>query len=505
MAFQKRTNGFNDTLRQKLAPLQEANKKKSDQEAENCFGEIYLEKIQSQKNQIIQEVLKCLLRLTTVESLLVNFKRKINEILEKIIDPNGQKIINVEDFQGKIEKIPEDYDFERIREQLRILLNLIFINDTALSEINPRTLLPPLVTNLTNLLKEEEKKSDKTRESQSYYDTEDGIDIIKLLRSKKTELSLSSIDPGSEDFKKFKTALGELYRSNIIFRELFTDPDLKELYLKLSSARELETLVKLLNLSPRIEKEDLSGYYGDKFYSLWWGLTKEWWENFNAKSPILLCEEGQLKYLYCRRCDDPLELLTLRRVDGKDSTGKYEEGCFYDLAGHKLPDTFVRSVSEIFHQVKIGVEILPRPKEPKGYKIKKTRTVEDEENGAQKKTFIPRTWGQLFLAEQSPDKVVLGQILGSGGSYKAYTYGDKVVVEFDQEAHGTYFFERAYFESLKIWSRSDIIQSKPKGFYGKIHHIDNKKDLWKKRVTKFLSQSFDIQTETPDENNDDEE
>ena len=91
------------------------------------------------------------------------------------------------------------------------------------------------------------------------------------------------------------------------------------------------------------------------------------------------------------------------------------------------------------------------------------------------------------MASLNPDVVTDGQLLGSGGHYKAYVFGNKTVVEFDQEAHGTYFFDTEYFTTLREWSRSEILTEKPEGFYRRIIHPKGKWDLWRDRVEEFIT------------------
>jgi len=227
--------------------------------------------------------------------------------------------------------------------------------------------------------------------------------------------------------------------------------------------------------SPKVEKSSFS-LIDSKFYSLWIG-----------NSPVFLYEGEKIAYLHTKRKDDALEIkrINTKKIIGDDralaiSLSNLKKGSFCNEKGYVIAGENEEIVANIFEQVLTGKKILPRPKTATGYVVK---TEHRHSNGTSEIKF--RHWGQIYLAKSGPDKITEGQLLGSGGSYKAYVFGNKTVVEFDQPSRATYLFESDYFNKLRIWYRSDLLTRKPEGFEGRVIHHDDRDD-WKASIDDFL-------------------
>ena len=236
----------------------------------------------------------------------------------------------------------------------------------------------------------------------------------------------------------------------------------------------LQNARRILSSSPVIKK--YSAVLDDRpFYSMWM-----------ETSPVFLYADGRLLYLHTARKDKPLQLVSasLDEVVGPENTKLaqillgLEEDKFCTDQGYVLEGEAERFAADRFEQIMTGVEILPSEDSPDGYRVIQRR--DGRENPDQ-----PRHWGQVHLVQLRPDNIVTGELLGSGGSYKAYVFGDKTVVEFDQENRATYLFDTGYFENLRVWKRSRILSDSPPGFEGRIIHSANK-DLWREQVSDFL-------------------
>ncbi len=215
------------------------------------------------------------------------------------------------------------------------------------------------------------------------------------------------------------------------------------------------------------------------FYSLWIG-----------DSPVLLYEKGRVSYLCTTRKDDPLEMRTAdaelvvmkKRIQLAELLLGLGDNMFLDRHGYVLEGKQQKYAADIFHQVLTGVDILPRPETPTGYVKEETSSGEKKQKPA---PIVYRVWSQIYLAESRPDSVTKGRLLGSGGSYKAFHFRGRTVVEFDQGERATYLFSTKYFNGLRQWNRSELLSTKPEGFDGRILHDDPKQ--WKDSVEKFLS------------------
>lgn len=236
----------------------------------------------------------------------------------------------------------------------------------------------------------------------------------------------------------------------------------------------LQRAQRALSNNPVIRKYT-AGLDDRPFYSIWL-----------ETSPVFLYSGGRLWYLHTSRKDQPLQLVSasIDDVIGPENTRLagmllgLEEDKFCTDQGYTLEGEAERFAADRFEQVMTGVEILPSEDSPDGYKIIQRRNGEPHPDQ-------PRHWGQVHLVQLRPDRIVTGELLGSGGSYKAYVFGDKTVVEFDQEKRATYLFETGYFENLRVWKRSRILENNPAGFEGRIIHAENK-ELWREQIGNFL-------------------
>jgi hypothetical protein len=164
------------------------------------------------------------------------------------------------------------------------------------------------------------------------------------------------------------------------------------------------------------------------------------------------------------------------RCDSIDRTNVFYVN---DDLTHIYYDEDKRTIDDLFVKVVRGIEIFPAPELPMGYRERKSYRLNDKEEIAF------RIWSQEILSSMNPDKVGQGKLIGSGGSYKAFCFGDKVLVEFDQEDRATYVLSKDYFDVLRVKPRLEIIREKPKGFIKRIvHTLDRKK--WIKQIKEII-------------------
>jgi hypothetical protein len=218
------------------------------------------------------------------------------------------------------------------------------------------------------------------------------------------------------------------------------------------------------------------------FYSLFSGT--------DIPSPVFLYEGGIMKYLITTRKNDyfkieQLPTFVVMRPEvlerSKNLIG-LTQGNFCDSRGLPLVGKNHELADKIFHQVRNGVVVLPDPEQSSGYRVR----IKKEKGGREPPK--PRHWGQGYLQSLNPEKVTPGKLLGSGHSYKAYVFGDRTVVEFDEENRATYFFGTDYFESLRAWNRNTILRQDPEGFDGRTIHKGDQ-EAWKLRVEDYLTRS----------------
>lgn len=176
----------------------------------------------------------------------------------------------------------------------------------------------------------------------------------------------------------------------------------------------LEKLVSLESKAPEIRK---GGYYRNRFYSLWLGDHKVLFYK-NPKEALFLQSNRKVDPLKIELINIDFNSSTYRGISLLEAT----PGDFFTGQGYILKRNQSNYASEVFEQVMTGEVILPVPNEGKGYIIKKQEKTKKEE-----KECLFRHWGQLYLRDLSPEEILEGQLLGSGGSYKAFVYGDRVV------------------------------------------------------------------------------
>lgn len=273
----------------------------------------------------------------------------------------------------------------------------------------------------------------------------------------------------------FKTGLNPLQNIRTKYND-FTKEKTAELNVINYDISYITGAQRVLSETPVIRKDNIS-LFGRQCYSLWL-----------AESPIYLYQGDRSQYLYTTRKDTPLEILSINtniimniadRARAQGRVFNLNTGDLVTNRGYVLNGEQQNIAAGIFEQVMNGIEILPSPTEPSGYTVRRHIGPRQE----QEPRF--RHWGQTYLAQLNPDEIIEGQLLGSGGSYEAYVFGDKTIVEFDQEERATFFFDTDYFHTLRVWQRREILQRNPEGFEGRIiHHKD--RDNWRNSVLNFL-------------------
>jgi hypothetical protein len=132
---------------------------------------------------------------------------------------------------------------------------------------------------------------------------------------------------------------------------------------------------------------------------------------------------------------------------------------------------------EVFAQVRQGIEIFP-PDGDEPYRREVHQTGQDM-------LVLPRHWGQSYLSDLGPDEVIIGQLLGSGHSSKAYRFGELIIVESDRVGEATYFIRATAFGRLRHKGRSLLRSSRPNGFIDRIIHAgesQKKRQEWRRSV-----------------------
>lgn len=155
-------------------------------------------------------------------------------------------------------------------------------------------------------------------------------------------------------------------------------------------------------------------------------------------------------------------------------------GDFYTTQGYKLSEQAEVQAKEFFRMVENGIEIFPIDERP-GYKI-------PEEEGEHKEE-QKRYWGQTFLESLHPERIEDGQLLGSGASYRAYFFGQRVIVEGNEGGRATYLLSANEFDTLRHLPRGQILESKPQGFEGRVIHpgeTDEDRQTWQEGIREYL-------------------
>lgn len=241
--------------------------------------------------------------------------------------------------------------------------------------------------------------------------------------------------------------------------------------------------------------------FGGHYYGIW-GEMHPCWVTINpylfyslwfSYSPVFKVEEHYKVHIKTTSKDRPFRLsggldagFRIRHLGIAGIVYNLKKGDFCDRYGHKLAGRNLDYATKIFGQVESGIEIFPRPEEPQGYIIKEKIAEEgDISEGGGTKSQVKRTAEQDFLLKLCPRKTILGELFGSGGSYCAYFFGDKVVVEADEPERATYLLNSTEFESVIAMNRSEVLRTMPEGFRGRIIHCGDT-EQWQKRVNHFL-------------------
>ncbi len=301
--------------------------------------------------------------------------------------------------------------------------------------------------------------------------TKEEIEEMRTLPQRETNYHQNQINNLESEIEKCKKELEEERRN---------EPEISEPLSLLQRERGYLNLVSsTAQREVKIKKSVMSSLEGSRpFYSLW-----------ADDSLVLLYFEGNFFYTSTTRKDDPLEInlvtkgmqeLLLKAVNKAENELSFKEGDLITYSGIPIVGNNEIYASEIFQKVFTGIKILPKPEEPQGYQ-------EQLKSGKTEQEIVYRHWGQIYLSSLNPENVNQGEILGSGGSYKSFQFGDRLVVEFDQEDRATYLFDPESFDELRMRNRSEIISENPKGFYGRVIHHENQK-LWKKQISNFINE-----------------
>ena len=143
-----------------------------------------------------------------------------------------------------------------------------------------------------------------------------------------------------------------------------------------------------------------------------------------------------------------------------------------------------RMLTEIFHAIETGEDIIPNPEinlhtAIRNYHSRSTRR--DAEVQPE------RTWGQEFLYSLNPVRVEPCAIWGDGNSYRLFYIGDRIIAEADGEGRATYAFRNDSFDRLHHQHKSELLGNRPDGFLGRIVHSKSH-DIWKDKVRGLLNQ-----------------
>lgn len=254
----------------------------------------------------------------------------------------------------------------------------------------------------------------------------------------------------------------------------------------------LETGKEVLDSCLSIDKEEAEDLQHNPAYP-WSKRYKKQYSLWLGKSRVFLYKEnGDCEYLFGTSKNKPL---VIRKVNSSRifrnenvarmakkllglKTGDY---CTFD--GYVIDEEMAEIIANYFNQVRKGEEILPSRGTDKVLKAQNPFGGKKSERKAI--ALEIRTWSQEFLKELGPDKIKVGELLGSGGSYLAFFFGNKVAVEFDQTEHATYLFEKFFYKTLKSWTRGEIRLDEPEGYLGRCVH-QGARETWEESIFTFL-------------------
>lgn len=210
-----------------------------------------------------------------------------------------------------------------------------------------------------------------------------------------------------------------------------------------------------------------------QFYSLWY-----------KGGPVFELMGEQARFLTARRADDPLafDVVPARRIRASvlpprvEGTTSASERMFCTDTGRPVPENLLPIIERIFVAVASGTPILARQTE---MEVGSLRLAHPSRPVA---TRQDRQWSQAFLRQLRPDKMINGQLKGSGNRYVAFVFGKLTIVEYDEDAHATYLFRSKGFGELSTWSRRELLMTRPRGYIGRLYHHDEAPGEWKTEI-----------------------
>ncbi|VVB81610.1 Uncharacterised protein [uncultured archaeon] len=340
-----------------------------------------------------------------------------------------------------------------------------------MSHINDK--IEELQKEYRNILQEQARLFREAAEAQrEHKETMTAIDSL-WARKYKAQTATDKIQDIDEQITEKRKELQKMPKANSKVSKFKKTADARKEDLK-TKIKFLEPKRDTATRQPEICKSQ-NQLYDKPFYSIWIGT-----------SPIFLYDGQNLHYLHTNSKNKTLEIRTtpLERILSKLTIKLSEEllglkpNTFCDQNGYVLTNEQEEKAERIFEQVFTGVEILPDENSPAGYTVRNPRTPTGLE-------LRPRHWGQAYLTQKTPERIILGKLLGSGRAYKAYVFGEKTIVESDEEARATYLFNTPHFENLRSWERSQLLTERPEGFNGRIIHKENR-ETWMKQIDKHL-------------------
>lgn len=105
------------------------------------------------------------------------------------------------------------------------------------------------------------------------------------------------------------------------------------------------------------------------------------------------------------------------------------------------------------------------------------------------KPLLPRHWGQEYLHNSRPEKIIQGELFGDKSEWKCYVFANYVISECNLENHATYVFRRDQFESLLALGRKELRTMRPEGFVACIVHSGNSdeaRQAWREKVREYI-------------------
>ncbi len=223
------------------------------------------------------------------------------------------------------------------------------------------------------------------------------------------------------------------------------------------------------------------------FYSLWASDSPIFLVEWLGKREDELDVRGTFVYIFTTRKTENFRLahyhsyfFNSEAIVMAHQAHGLKSGDYCNLSGHKITGRNLEIAQDLFNRVISGVKIFPF-ENVKGY-IERNVPVEMAHSSDRQS----RSYGQEFLRELSPDRVVEGELFVPGISYRAYFFGGKVVLESNLSGDATYLLDAKHFDALRERSRLELLTEKPEGFLGRVLHLDGAEAHWKIRVENFV-------------------